>query len=424
MSTVEVKAATNKRASGTNPVVLYTVPAGKQAVVRTVNINNTSQAGANIIPVLGLRRSGSITQISTSTISNNASANMLTAPITMIAGDELVTTEPNAPAFGERLITTFPDGLADSNLAIVDGTTVICCNANGIYRSTNSGQTLTQVSGLSCETNIFAAKIGTDYFIYQSTTSARRSTDGGVTWTTQSVTNGPDVTNNFGRRISAPGRIVYNGTVYGALTSATQLSTTTNGITWTNVAAAFPSAVDCLVWSGTHWIAGRNASNAEIYRSTNGAAWTTVTARTVDGGGAVGGLATDGSGVVVTGQLSGSVTIGRSADHGATWSDQTTSFSGVAQAPTPVYIGTNFLFCTNRTNNPNAYSPSGLTGSFIGPVASAIVNASANSFVYGVNGTSVFYTAGSSSGLRTFTLATPTAYAGMDVTAAILEVTP
>lgn len=424
MSTVEVKAATNKRASGTNPVVLYTAPVGKQAVVRTVNINNTCQAAVAISPVLGLRRSGSITTLSSVSIGNGVSANMLTAPITMISGDELVTTEAVAPAFGERLITTFPDGLVDSNLAIVDGTTVICCNVNGIYRSTNSGQTLTQVSSLSCEANIFAAKIGTDYFIYQSTTSARRSTDGGVTWTTQAITNGPDVTNNFGRRISAPGRIVYNGTVYGGLTSATQLSTTTNGITWTNVAAAFPDTVDCLVWSGTHWIAGRSATAAQIYRSTDGASWSTVTARTAGGGGLVGGLATNGSGVVVTGLISGVSTIGRSADHGATWSDQTLPFTGVAQAPTPVYIGTNFLFCTNATNNPNGYSPSGLTGSFIGPVASAIVNTSVNSFAYGVNGTSVFYTAGSSSGLRTFTLTLPTAFAGMDVTAAILEVTP
>jgi len=425
MSTVEVKSATNIRASGPNPVVLYTVPAGKQAVVRTVNINNTCQAAVAISPVLGLRRSGSITTLSSVNINNTASANMLTAPITMISGDELVTTEAAAPAFGERLIATFPDGGVNSSVAIVDGTTIICCDANGIYRSTNSGQTLSQVSSLACELNIYAAKIGTDYFIYQSTTSARRSTDGGATWTTQAITNGPDVTNNFGQRISAPGRIVFNGTVYGGLTSATQLSTTTDGITWTNVAAAFPNNVDCLVWSGTHWIAGRNSTSSQIYRSTDGASWSTVTARTASSGGGVAGLATNGSGVVVTGVLSGISVLGRSADHGATWSDQTTPFRGVSTSPTPVYLGTNFLFCTDATNNLNAYSPSGLTGSFVGPVASAIVNASQNSFAYGVNGTSVFYAVGAAdTGLRTFTLATPTAYAGMDVTAAILEVTP
>jgi hypothetical protein len=339
----------------------------------------------------------------------------------MVSGDQLVTTESTAPAFGEVRASSFPNGTASAPVAIVDGNTIICCGTNSILRSTDAGFTFTQVSSRACETGIVAAKIGTDYFIYQSTTLAYRSTDGGITWTSQAITNGPDVVNNFNRRVSAPGRIVFNGTVYGALTTATQLSTTTNGITWTNVAAAFPSAVDCLVWSGTHWIAGRADTAASIYRSTTGASWSTVTARTVGGGGAVAGLATNGSGVVVTGALNGESTIGRSADHGATWSDQTTPFSGVAQSPTPVYLGTNFFFITSVSNVLNAYSPSGLTGEFSSPVATAIINASQNSFPYGVNGTNVFYTA---NGLRTFTLAFPTAYAGMDVSASILEITP
>jgi hypothetical protein len=40
---------------------------------------------------------------------------------------------------------------------------------------------------------------------------------------------------------------------------------------------------------------------------------------------------------------------------------------------------------------------------------------------YGINSTSVFYT---KNGLRKSTLTIPTTFAGMDVTAAILEVTP
>jgi hypothetical protein len=419
MSTVEVKAATNKRASGPNPVVLYTVPAGKQAVVRTVNITNTSQASATIAPVLGLRRSGSITTLSSPSITTAGSANMLTAPITMIAGDELVTTEVDSDNFGEVVTANFPDGGTGAGVAIVDGNTIICCNANGIYRSTNAGVTFTQVSSLVCSTSIASAKIGTDYFIYQSTTSARRSTDGGVTWTTQAVTNAPNFVNAIGNRISAPGRIVYNGTVYGGLTSSTQLSTTTDGITWTNVAAAFANAVDCLVWSGTHWVAGRESTTSEIYRSTNGASWSTVTARTNNSGQGVNGLASNGAGVIITGNVGGTV-IGRSADHGATWSDQTVpiTISNTSQNSAVFYIGSNFYIFNQSALA--SYSSTGLTGSFVTTGARFNFSPSASD-AYGVNATNVFY---SLNGLRTCTLTIPTAFAGMDVTAAILEVTP
>jgi len=417
MSSVEVKSATNIRASGATPVVLYTVPVGKQAVVRTVTAANTSQGAVTIAPVLGLRRSGTVTRLSVSSILASASANLLPAAITMIAGDELVTTDTAGDSFGEVVLSIFPDASVSAGVAIVDSNTIICCNASGIYRSTNAGVTFTQVSSVTCSTAIRAAKIGTDYFIYQSTTSAFRSTDSGATWTTQAVTNAPSL--GLGLRVSAPGRIVFNGTVYGCLTSSTQLSTTTDGITWTNVAAAFPNTVDCLVWSGTHWIAGRDTTASEIYRSTNGASWSTVTARTNNGGQGIGGLATNGSGVIITGNVSGTV-VGRSADNGATWSDQTLPFtiSGTSQNSAVNYIGSNFFIFQN--SNETNYSPTGLTGSFLITGALFTFGPSANDS-YGVNGTNVFYT---STGLRKSTLTIPTAFAGMDVTAAILEVTP
>jgi hypothetical protein len=419
MSSVEVKSATNIRASGPNPVVLYTVPVGKQAVVRTVTAANMSQGSVTIAPILGLRRSGVLTRLSASSIIANASANLLPAAITMIAGDELVTTDTAGDSFGEIVLSQFPDGTASIGVAIVDVNIIICCDSNGIYRSTNAGVTFTQVSSLVCSTLIASAKIGTDYFIYQSTTSAYRSTDGGVTWTTQAVTNAPNFVGSVGARISAPGRIVYNGTVYGGLTSTTQLSTTTNGITWTNVAAAFPATVDCLVWSGTHWVAGRDSTSSQIYRSTDGVSWSTVTARTASSGGAIGGLATNGAGVIITGNANGTI-VGRSADHGATWSDQTLPFtiSGSSQNSAVNYIGSNFnIFDSNNQTN---YSPTGLTGSFVTTGALSTFGPSASD-AYGLNGTNVFYTR---TGLRTFTLTIPTAFAGMDVTAAILEVTP
>jgi hypothetical protein len=419
MSTVDVKVATSIRASGPNWTSLYTVPVGKQAIVRTVTAANTAQTSVTIAPYLGLRRSGTVTRLSSASIVDLASANLLPAAITMIAGDELVTTETTGDTFGELVQPYFPNQLTSVGVAIVDVNTIICCSANGIFRSTDAGVTFTQVSSLVCSTNIAAAKIGTDYFIYQSASSAYRSTNGGVTWTTQAVTNAPNVVGSIGLRVAAPGRIVFNGTVYGGLTSATQLSTTTNGITWTNVAAAFPNGVDCLVWSGTHWIAGRNATASEIYRSTDGAVWSAVTARTDNSGQGPNGLATNGAGVIITGNSTGTV-IGRSSDNGATWSDQTVPFTlSAASGNSAVnYFGSNF-FAFSSTNVTN-YSPTGLVGSFV--VTNALSTFGADgSDSYGVNATNVFYT---KNGLRKFTLTIPTAFSGMDVTAAILEITP
>lgn len=424
MSTVEVKVATSIRTLGPNWTTIYTVPAGKQAIVRTVTAAHTGQTTAALAARLGLRRSGSVTRLSNVNIENNLSANLLPSAITMVAGDELVTFGIEGDTFGEIVAARFPNGIATNTgpgVAIVDVNTIICCDSTGIYRSTDAGATFTQVSSLACVGNIAAAKIGTDYFIYQSTTSAYRSTNGGVTWTTQAVTNGPGFpASAVGARISAPGRIVFNGTVYGCLTTTTQLSTTTNGITWTNVASAFPNAVDCLVWSGTHWVAGRNGAAAEIYRSTNGASWSTVVARSASSGGAIGGLATNGSGVIITGNPN-DIAIGRSDDHGATWSDQSLPFtlSSASGNSAVNYFGSNFFLFENGSNATN-YSPTGLTGSFVMTNALSTFGGSPSDS-YGVNATNVFYT---NTGLRKFTLTIPTAYAGMDVSAAILEITP
>ena len=421
MSSVEVKSATSIRASGPNWTTLYTVPVGKQAVVRTVAAANTAQTSVSLSAVLGLRRSGTVTRLSTTTITNAASANLLPAAITMIAGDELVTIETAGDTFGEVVNPNLTDGTTYP-VAIVDGNTIICAGSGGIFRSTNSGVTFSQVSSLSSSAGFASAKIGTDYFIYQSATSALRSTDGGATWTTQAVTNAPNVAAGaIGLRISAPGRIVFNGTVYGGLTSATQLSTTTNGITWTNVAAAFPSTVDCLVWSGTHWVAGRDGTLAQIYRSTNGASWSTVTARTSGGADAIGGLATDGAGIVITGGMNGDV-IGRSTDNGATWTDVTVGFNvtNASNHAAVMYIGSKFL-AYRQSDLIVFYSPSALAGSFINTSAVGLLTAGSGDNTYGFDATNVFY---GRNGIRRFPLTLPTAFAGMDVTAAILEVTP
>jgi hypothetical protein len=131
-------------------------------------------------------------------------------------------------------------------------------------------------------------------------------------------------------------------------------------------------------------------------------------------------LATDGAGIVITGNLN-DPNFGRSTDHGATWSDQIAplNINQTTITPSVIHIGGNFYFF-RESGNDVCYSPSALTGSFVVPGAVYIFGA-ASADSYGVNGTNVFYTG---VGLRKFTLTIPTAFAGMDVAAAILEVTP
>lgn len=420
MSSVEIKAAISNQASGFNPVTIYTVPAGKQAIVRAVNIVNTAQENVSIAPAVAIRRSGTVTRISTAAIALGATANMLTAALTMISGDELVTTETSSDTLGIPVGFIFPDGNSSAPVAIVDDNIIICCNGNGIFRSTDAGVTFTAVSSLTCSTNIAAAKIGTDYFIYQSRTSAYRSTDSGLTWTTQAVTNAPNAVGGTGLLISTPGRIVFNGTVYGCLTTSTQLATTTDGITWTPAVTSIPSGSNSLVWSGTHWVAGSTTATPNAHRSTDGVSWTTALTRTASGTVGTGGLATDGAGVLITGNPAGTGIFGRSTDHGATWSDQTApfTFSGSTNLSSVYYIGSNFVVF--NASGISYYSPTGITGSFLNTNALSIWSDSSSSS-YGVNATNVFYT---QRGLRTFTLTIPTVYSGMGVAASILEVTP
>jgi hypothetical protein len=86
MSTVEVKSATSIRASGPNWTTLYTVPAGKQAVVRTVTATNTAQTSVTLSPSLGLRRSGTVTRLSIASIAASTSASDLKLKITAASG--------------------------------------------------------------------------------------------------------------------------------------------------------------------------------------------------------------------------------------------------------------------------------------------------------------------------------------------------
>jgi hypothetical protein len=132
-------------------------------------------------------------------------------------------------------------------------------------------------------------------------------------------------------------------------------------------------------------------------------------------------LATNGAGLVITGGAGGSI-IGRSTDHGATWTDVDTgiNITDITNAAPVMYIGSNFITYTTTSLAVN-YSPTALAGSFISTNAAGLVAGLSGDDTYGFDATNVFY---ARNGIRRFPLTLPTAYAGMDVAAAILEVTP
>jgi hypothetical protein len=407
MSTVEVKVATNNRASGPNPVAIYTVPAGKQAIVKSVNVRNIA-AGGTSVPILQIKRSGVSTQISSVSLASTVSANMLAAPLTMASGDVLETIETSNATIDNLVLARFPDGSSDAAVVIVDGNVIICVK-NGIFRSADAGLTFTKVSDFAPATNT-GVKIGSSYFIYNTSSNAFRSTDGGITWTFIGVSNGPSASFGF-RTISPQGnRIVFNGSVYATFVAASVIASTTDGITWTNFAANTPQAADCLVWSGTHWVCLQTTASANpfAFRSTDGTSWTGfqlasgITSQTING------LATDGNGVILTAQIN-TATYYRSDDHGANF----TAIVGYFASQRFIFIGGVFL----TSSGASAFSTTGNQNTFT--YTTATLNAGST---FGVNATRVFST---STGLRSAPLPISLAtLGGIDVTASILEVTP
>lgn len=408
MSSVEIKVATNNRASGPNPVAIYTVPAGKQAIVKSVNVRNTVGSGTSL-PILQIKRSGVSTQISSVSLASNVSANMLAAPLTMASGDVLETIETNNATIDNLVLARFPDGSSDAAVVIVDGNVIICVK-NGIFRSADAGLTFTKVSDFAPATNT-GIKIGSSYFIYNTSSNAFRSTDGGITWTSIVVSNGPNA--SFGFRTVSPqgGRIVFNGSVYATFVSASYIATTTDGITWTNFSATTPQAADCLVWSGNSWVCLQTTPSANpfAFRSTDGgASWVAyqlasgITSQTING------LTTDGNGVLLTAQTN-TATYYRSDDHGASF----TPIVGYFASQRFTFIGGVFLTSSGAAT---AFSTTGNQNTFT--YITAILNLGS----FGVNATRVFFT---SNGLRSAPLPISLAtLGGIDVAASILEVTP
>lgn len=104
------------------------------------------------------------------------------------------------------------------------------------------------------------------------------STDNGANWTTQLLSGW-----NAGSA-GAVRSIVYNGSMFVALSYGAYFSTSTDGITWTNRSSTWTAASgagtsaypQAAAWTGTNWVFANSNSSKPIIVSADGTAFTSV----------------------------------------------------------------------------------------------------------------------------------------------------
>lgn len=321
-----LKYAAKQRAAGNagNPVTIYKCPVGRTAIVKSAIAANTGDAKSPASATLCTKRGSTVTQLTGGiSILSSASVNLLAGTLTLEAGDELCAYTSGT----DQAMLTLTSGVPATVTSVShDSGTIIATVSGGVFRSTDSGNTWTNVYIGTVGPVI--AKINSDWFIYSDATTAIRSTDDGQTWVSQAVTNAPTWSNH-----SINGGVLKNGSTYAGLTSGTpRLTTSSDGITWT-LATAFPTTVNSLTVSGGYYIAGTNTT--ALYRSPDGITWSTITLSGADTG-RTAGLSSNGTGVVI---LSRSGSVSRSGDHGATWTSYTAAITGITFWTGEVFVG-------------------------------------------------------------------------------------
>jgi hypothetical protein len=402
--TTALKYVGNPACAGTDWKTIYTCPTGKTAIVKSVITANDSSIAASVNAYLGVSRSGVVTPLTGAiTVTNTTAVNLLAGTLSLEANDVLVAST-NAASRWKTGVTVPPGTM---NRFEVNGITLLALTSTGIYRTTDL-VTWTQVDPGNYTTALIAY-IGTTWFVYTSATAARISTNDGLTWAAQAVTNAP-------YSVSASktgGGIVKNGSTYaGIIAAQTAMTTTANGITWT-LATAFPATVNSLVWTGTNYVASHSATDASVYYSTNGAAWTTATATGVLAYAGPGCLASNGAGVVVSaGHTANTASI--SVDHGATWS--TLASVGLSSVADAAVIWTGSVFAVNSSTTSWQVSATGAAYTWGNP-STDYSAAMAPGFIYNGN---VYKSSGSDIRISNG-LSLPVG-AGLSVTVSLMEV--
>lgn len=394
--TTTLKLSTQPYGSGPTWNRVYQVPVGRTAIVKSAIAANDNSSG-NSTALLGVRSGAVVTPLTGNiNVTPSSSANILAGTLSLESEDELVC----RGVTGARFRVTV-DTIGGTQRCIAESSgTLIAATSTGLYRSTDGAAWVqTQASAFPSATLI--AKIGSSWFAYTSATAAQRSTDDGLTWSSQVVTNAPVL-----NAVKVNGGIIKNGSTFAGLTNVgAAMTTTTDGITWT-VQTAFPQTVTGLVHTGINYVAIRNSTDNSVYYSTSGASWTTVAATGVTTfGNQI--IATNGSGTVIAAGTGMSISV----DHGVSWSTLVTG--GPTAIASLMYSGSVFL----AQNSTTAFqvSTTGLPYTW----GSASQDAGLTVIYYVVFNGSVMVFEG---GIRVSSGLVLPATAGLAVTASIMEV--
>jgi hypothetical protein len=255
---------------GQTNTTIYTVPAGKTAIVKGVmgtNADNGTQTFTISKEIAGqnfpIAASQSPVVVNATGGTNVRGVNLIGAPVTMAAGNQLKAFSNLASLYNLPNVSTAGTTAADGSFYSIFGNTF----ANGIYMAVGScasgayvatspdAVTWTQQTSalpfnarldrISCNGSVWVASNS-----QSSGGAVIRSANNGVTWSIGVV-----VAASTNIR-----QIINNGSTFLVATTAGRVYSSTNGTTWTEstgyntiTGSAFPE-INNIGWSGTHWI--------------------------------------------------------------------------------------------------------------------------------------------------------------------------
>lgn len=275
--------------SGTSYRTLYTVPAGKQAFIKSIIASNKRTSSSSIATLEYMDGGTTPIQLAISTLAANASSNLLAGTLTLSAGESLrQKADVNQLLFSDLVHSATGSAYSDptvSDFIYANGTYVAVGSRSGtdpynnfVLTSTN-GTTWTWRdvdTGTNSQRYLSSIAYGAGLFVVVGGGGFIATSPNGTTWTTRTSALS---TNDINHVIYAGGRFV----AVGGTTSTTSIQTSTDGITWT----ARTGAIGTITYSGAAQVAydptsglyamscgGSGSGGVGLQTSPDGTTWT------------------------------------------------------------------------------------------------------------------------------------------------------
>lgn len=344
---------------------LLTVPVGKSAIV-----NSVIAAGIVATPIdLTLVKAGGARTalLDNLNIAAASAVDLLPATLNLEAGDSIVCKSDNATFFDNRTLKSVPTGLPNNIIGAIsfadNNLFAVVTSSLGLYRSTDGGATWALVySGDPATTTPtgYVSAFG-KLHIYFSATTKIESTDNGATWTSVACTNAPTVARGLANNHPSLHLINVSGTDYLYTANDTHVLRSTDGTTFTNVAAHNVSSITSMIRSGTRFIAMGSGAAAARYSDDNGVTWTASTGGVTYHSNSYGRLANVGNFVVCNGYNGTDAKVSISTNNGATFTDISASLnvSGTIAHYGCIPFSDGVLVTGASTNNSRIVRPTG-----------------------------------------------------------------